>query len=114
MKNFVTPHCHVMSLDSASTPEAFAKREVELETGAITATDHGSLAAIYRIYELAMKIKLIAIPGIEAYFRDDNCPILTKLGVPKTDVGPRGMNKDKWAIDHPTGSFYSYNKYYYA
>src|ERR1017187_611655 len=114
MKNFVTPHCHVMSLDSASTPEAFAKREVELETGAITATDHGSLAAIYRIYELAKKNKLIAIPGIEIYFRDDDCPILTKLGVPKTDVVPRGMDKDKWKVDHPDGSFYSYNKYYHA
>jgi DNA polymerase III alpha subunit len=111
--NFVSPHCHVMSLDSASTPESFAAKEVELQTGAICATDHGSLSAIYRIYDLAKKNNLIAIPGLECYFRDDNCPILTRLGVPKTDIVPRGMDKDKWKIDHPTGSFYSYNKYYH-
>jgi DNA polymerase III alpha subunit len=112
-KNFVTPHCHVMSLDSASTPEAFCIKELELETGAITATDHGSLSAIYRISSLAKKNGLIAIPGIEAYFRSDDCPILTKLGVPKTDAVPRGMDKEKWKLEHPTGSFYSYNKYYH-
>ena len=103
-----------MSLDSASTPEAFCEKEKELGTGAITATDHGSLAAIYRIYDLAKKNNLIAIPGIEFYFRDDDCPILTKLGVPKTDVVPRGMDKNEWKQGHPNGSFYSYNKYYHG
>jgi intein/homing endonuclease len=102
-----------MSLDSASTPEAFCAREIELGTGAITATDHGSLAAIYRISALAKKNNLIAIPGIEAYFRSNDCPILTRLGIPKTDTVPRGMDKDNWKADHPDGTFYSYNKYYH-
>ena len=49
----------------------------------------------------------------ESYFRDDNCPILTKLGVPKTDTCPRGSDKDKWKLDHPNGSFIDYRKYYH-
>lgn len=84
LKNYVTPHCHPQSLDSASTPEAFIKREQELGTGHITVTDHGSLAAAHKIYSLAKKSNMTAIVGLEAYFRDDNCPILTAAGVPKT------------------------------
>jgi DNA polymerase III alpha subunit len=111
MKQFVTPHCHPMSLDSASTPEAFAKREIELGSGALTVTDHGSLGAVFRCYELARKNGLIAIPGIEGYFRDDDCPILTKFGVAKTPTVPKGIDKDKWLQAHPNGSFYDYAKY---
>ena len=51
-KNFVTPHCHVKSLDSASTPEKFAKRELELGTGYVTVTDHGTLEATRQVYDL--------------------------------------------------------------
>jgi DNA polymerase III alpha subunit len=113
MQNFITPHCHPQSLDSASTPEAFAKKEKELGTGVITCTDHGSLAAVCKVAALAKKYGLIAIPGLEAYFRDDSCPILTKLGVMKTDDVPRGCDKDKWELEHPTGNFVKYNKYYH-
>lgn len=81
MRNFPTPHCHPQSFDSASTPEAFAKREVELETGTVTVTDHGSMASCRRVYDLAKKNKLIPILGLEAYFRDDKCPILIEDGV---------------------------------
>jgi DNA polymerase III alpha subunit len=102
-----------MSLDSASTPEAFAKKEVELGSGALTVSDHGSLAAVYRVYELAKKNSLIAIPSLEGYFRDDSCQILSKFNIPKTNTVPRGMDKDKWAATHPTGSYFDYNKYYH-
>jgi DNA polymerase III alpha subunit len=102
-----------MSLDSASTPEAMAKREVELGSGSLTVTDHGSLGAVYRCYELAKKNNLVAIPGIEGYFRDDCCPILTKFNVSKTDTVPRGMDKEGWKAKHPDGSFYDYLKYYH-
>lgn len=84
MKNFPTPHCHPMSFDSGSTPESFAKREVELQTGALTVTDHGSMAACRKVYDLAKKNKLSPILGVEAYFRDDACPILTKMGFDPT------------------------------
>lgn len=87
MKNFPTCHCHPQSLDSASTPEAFAKREVELGTGVITVTDHGSLAACRSVFDLAKKHKLTPVLGIEGYFRDDNCDILQRAGIPKNAKG---------------------------
>lgn len=87
MDNFVTPHCHIQSLDSGSTPTAFAAREVELGTGALVVTDHGSLAACQTVYDLAKKKKLQPILGIEGYFRDDNCPLFTAAGVTKNAAG---------------------------
>ena len=110
-KQFCTPHCHPQSLDSGSTPAAFAKREVELGSGAITCTDHGSLAAAYDVYSLGKKHGLTSIIGLEGYFRDDDCDILKRLGVPKTDTVPRGMDRERWLAEHPTGSFYDYLKY---
>lgn len=95
MKNFVTPHCHIQSLDSASTPESFAEREVELGTGALVVTDHGWLGAVPKVYELARKNKLTPIVGVEAYFRDDNCPILLSNGI-------------------DAGKVAEYNKYYHT
>jgi DNA polymerase III alpha subunit len=85
MRNFATPHCHVQSLDSASTPQAFAERELELDTGVITVTDHGSLAACQAVYELAREKKLTPVLGLEGYFRDDNCPILLNQGVSRVN-----------------------------
>lgn len=87
-RNFPSPHVHVDSLDSASTPEAFAKKELELGTGALTVTDHGTLQATRKVYDLChgkkYKGKLTPILGVEAYFRDDNCPIFEAAGVPRT------------------------------
>lgn len=97
MKNFVTPHCHPQSLDTGSTPEAFVAREVDLGTGYTTVTDHGTLQACRKVYDLAHKANIKPILGLEAYFRDDNCPILTQAGIPKD----------------PDGTFKSYNKYYH-
>lgn len=102
-KNFVSPHVHIQSLDSASTPEAFLKREVELGTGALVVTDHGTLAACQPVYELARKglkvknldgskteHKLTPILGLEGYFRDDNCPVFGAANVPRNDKGTYG------------------------
>jgi DNA polymerase-3 subunit alpha len=97
MKNFPSPHVHIASLDSASTPAAFAEREAALESTAITCTDHGTLAAIPEVYDLAKEHKLICVPGLEAYVRDDDCPILKKNGVAKDE----------------DGTFKSYAKYYH-
>jgi len=83
--NFPSPHTHIQSLDSASTPQAFVEREKELGTGTITVTDHGSMACCRNVYDLAKKNGLTPILGVEAYFRDDNCPIITAAGLdPKT------------------------------
>ena len=89
-RNFATCHCHPQSLDSASTLEAFATREVELDTGFITVTDHGTMGACRKAYDLTAKGgkfhgKLTPILGLEGYFRDDDCPILAKHGIPKSD-----------------------------
>lgn len=96
-KNFPSPHVHIQSLDSASTPEAFAEREVELGSTAITCTDHGSMGACRETYSLAQKHKLIPILGLEGYVRDDDCPILKDAGISKDDKG----------------TFSKYNKYYH-
>jgi DNA-directed DNA polymerase III PolC len=82
-RNPPTPHCHQDSLDTASTPEAFAEREIELGTGYLTCTDHGSMASCRRVYDLAAKKKLIPILGVEAYVRDDDCDILAAAGITK-------------------------------
>lgn len=49
----------------------------------------------------------------EAYFRDDNCPILQKLGIPKTLTIPRGNDKETWLARHPNGSYVDYAKYFH-
>jgi DNA-directed DNA polymerase III PolC len=83
MRNFTTCHCHPASLDSGSTVEALALREVELGTGTLTQTDHGTLAGSRALYDTARKHKLTPILGLEAYFRDDDCPILAEAGIVK-------------------------------
>lgn len=87
MKNFVTPHCHQMSFDTASTPEAFAKRELELETGYMTTTDHGTLQGARQVYAVAKKNNLVPIVGLEAYLRDDNDSLLLENGIKPGDDG---------------------------
>lgn len=83
MFNYPTFHSHPQSLDTASTPEAFVKREVELGSGAVTVTDHGTLTACHKVYDLGRKAGLTPILGLEGYFRDDDCPILLGQGVKK-------------------------------
>jgi DNA polymerase III alpha subunit len=82
---------HTQSLDTASTIETFAAREVELGTGFLTSTDHGTLQATRTVYDLCtsgkFKGKLSPILGIEGYFRDDSCEILTELGVTRSKDG---------------------------
>jgi DNA polymerase-3 subunit alpha len=50
-------------------------------------TDHGTLAAARAVYDTARKHSLTPILGLEAYVRDDNCPILLKHGVEKDEKG---------------------------
>lgn len=79
--NFASPHCHINSLDSASTPEAFLQREIELGTGAITITDHGTMATCRDVYDLAKAKGVTPILGQEGYLRDDHCDILAAEGI---------------------------------
>lgn len=88
-KQFVTCHSHPSSFDSGSTPESMAKREVELGTGYITVTDHGTLEGNRLIYDMCNKggkfhEKLTPILGLEAYFRPSSCSILEGKGIEKS------------------------------
>jgi len=92
LDNFATPHSHVRSFDSASTPEAFALRELELGGKYLTVTDHGTLEANRHVYDMCQNDKrfkglLTPIMGLEGYFRDDDCPILKEAGINKDDKG---------------------------
>jgi DNA polymerase III alpha subunit len=84
-KPFPTPHCHIQSLDTGCLPESFADRELELGTGTLTSTDHGTLSATRTLHKLAKKKGLIYVPGLEGYFRDDDCPILRQHGIEKDE-----------------------------
>lgn len=104
LENFPSCHVHPQSLDSASTPEAFAAREVELGSGVITCTDHGTLAACRKVYDLGKKKGLIPVLGLEAYLRDDDCPILAAHGYAKNERGafvdaPKYMHVTMHALD---------------
>ncbi len=116
MRSFVSPHVHIQSLDSASTPESFVKREIELGTGAITCTDHGFVGTIPKVYELAKKNNLIPILGVEAYMRDDDCSILSESGIVKVDdpkyiEAVQSGDAARIAKAVPTTSFY--RKYFH-
>ncbi len=92
LKQFPTCHCHPSSIDSGSKPEDFAQREVELGSGYVTMTDHGTLEATMRIYDMcapggAFHGKLKFIPGIELFLRDDNCPLILSTGTQKDKNG---------------------------
>ncbi len=113
MKQFATAHCHPSSFDTASTPAAFVAREVELGSGAITCTDHGTLAGVHQVYTLGKKSGLIPVVGLEAFLRDDNCPILKKLGIEKTNTVPHGINRDEWFTRYPLGTYQEYCKYFH-
>lgn len=103
MKNFCTCHSHPESLDSASTLEKMAAREIELETGVFVSTDHGTMQAHRKIYDLChskkYKGKLTPILGVEGYFRDDNDPILLDAGIQPNE---RGSFLSHWKYGHIT------------
>jgi DNA polymerase-3 subunit alpha len=102
MKNYVTPHCHPKSLDTGSSIESFAKREAELGTGYLVATDHGSMAGARQLSAAAKKHGLTAINGCEFYLRDDDCDILKAAGVQKND---KGTYADFYKYAHVTAHF---------
>jgi DNA polymerase III alpha subunit len=70
MKQLPAFHCHPQSLDTGSTIKSFIKREKELNSGFITATDHGTVSGAPEVYNLAKNNNLIPILGVEAYISD--------------------------------------------
>ena len=108
LKEMPSFHCHIQSLDSASTPEEFVKRELELGTGTITCTDHGTLAACKKVYDLAKENNLTPVIGLEGYFRDDNCSFMAEAGVPKNS---KGQYSDYFKYGHVTMHCLDYEAY---
>ena len=100
--NFATFHSHPRSFDSASTPEQMARKELELGTGYITVTDHGTLEGCRQIYDLTKEKEfkgLKPILGLEAYFRADDDPDILAAGFrPDKD----GTLKDYFKYAHLT------------
>lgn len=110
-RNPPTPHCHQQSLDSAAKPEEFVKRELELDTGSITVTDHGSLSAVRHVYELGKKNGLTPILGCEFYLRDDDCPIILGAGHQKDEDGTLA---EYFKYAHLTAHFTTFESYQVA
>lgn len=98
-KNFSSPHCHLQSLDTGSPVNEFVKRELELETGTITCTDHGYMGACRDVYKLAKDNSLTPILGAEIYHRDDSDPILLSHGYKQDE---KGTFKDIYKYGHAT------------
>lgn len=101
MLNYVSPHVHQKSLDSASTIATFIAREKELDTGHSVVTDHGTLAACKDVYDQSRAAGLQPILGLEAYHRDDDCPILLAANVPRQEETVCVRCGDAWKADDP-------------
>ncbi len=86
---------------------------MSLGSTTLTCTDHGTLAAAYEVYKQAHDHGLTPIIGLEAYVRDDDCPILLGMGVKKTDTVPHGTNKEEWRERYPGGTLIDYAKYFH-
>jgi DNA-directed DNA polymerase III PolC len=85
----VSPHTHVESPLTGSTAAAMVGRAKEMGRTHFAYTDHGHLSSALKTYALCqpdkkakkekeyLKKKLQFIPGLEFYFKDVTCPIVT-------------------------------------
>lgn len=73
----ISPHCHPESQLTGSTIQAMIKRAVDLKRTHFSYTDLGHLSSCLKAYGLAKKAGLKFAPGIEFYFKDPRCNIVT-------------------------------------
>lgn len=73
----VSPHTHAESHLTGSTLAALVKRAKDLGRTHFAYTDHGHLSSAIKAYKEATSQKLKFIPGVEIYFKDAECPIIT-------------------------------------
>jgi DNA-directed DNA polymerase III PolC len=73
----VSPQTHVESFLSASTLANFVERAKELKREYFTCTDLGYFHSSFKAYNLAKKSGLRPILGLEFYFRDPTCSIVS-------------------------------------
>jgi DNA polymerase III alpha subunit len=98
---FCNPHQHIASFDTGSTIEAFCEREIELGRKYLTTTEHGSMSAARKLYDLCKngkyKGKLSPILGIEAYFRDSDDEVLIMNGINPDEYNTFNSKKLKYS-----------------
>lgn len=73
----VSPHTHVESFLTASTLKSFIERAIELKREYFTCTDLGYFHSSLKAYNAAKKAKLKPILGLEFYFKDPLCDVIT-------------------------------------
>lgn len=76
----VSPHTHFESPLTGSTIATMVERAKELGREYVAYTDHGHLSSCLKTYSKVKEKGLKFIPGLEFYFKDSNCPILTGTG----------------------------------
>ena len=73
----VSLHTHCESFLTSSTLANLIERACDLKREYFTCTDHGYLHSSFKAYNAAKKAKLKPILGIELYFKDPTCSIVS-------------------------------------
>lgn len=73
----VSPHSHVESPLTGSPIPSMIARAKELGRTHFAYTDNNHLSSALKTYKMAVEAKLKPILGIEIYFKDQNCSIVT-------------------------------------
>lgn len=73
----VSPHTHFESPLTGSTIATMVDRAKELGRTHIAYTDHGHLSSCLKTYSKAKEKGLKFIPGLEFYFKDSDCPLVS-------------------------------------
>lgn len=73
----VSPHCHPESPLTGSTLKSLVKRAKELGREYFAYTDNGHLSSALKSYNLSKEEGLKFIAGIEIYFKDIKCPVIS-------------------------------------
>lgn len=73
----VSPHTHPESPLTGSTIANMIARAKDLGREYFSHTDQGHLSSVLKSYNLSKKAGLKFIPGIEIFFKDSRCPIIS-------------------------------------
>ncbi len=76
MTNYISPVNHPESSLSGSTVESMIDRAKELGLDHFAVTDHGHFCSVLKGYMYAEKKGIKIIPGVEIYFKDNDCDII--------------------------------------
>ncbi len=74
--NYISPCNHPESQLTASTIETMIDKSIELGLNYFAITDIGYMSAVLKGYMYGKKKDHKIIPGVEIFFKDNNCPII--------------------------------------